>query len=178
MPLQPLEGTQPTVDTSCFVAPTAYVIGAVNIGPESSVWYGAVVRGDSEAIRIGCRVNIQDNCVVHADAGDPTEIGDDVTIGHGAVVHGATIGRGSLIGINSVILDGAVIGEESIVGAGAVVSRQVVPPRSLVLGVPGRVVRQLRDEEVAHILAGNKEYVTMAAKHRAELAAQQDGSNS
>ena len=134
----------PALGERCFLADNAAVIGAVTLGDDSSVWFGAVIRGDSEPITIGKRSNIQDNVTIHNDAGGPVVIGDDVSIGHNAVVHGAVIENGVLVGMGAIVLDHAVIGEGSIVAAGAVVTKgTVVPPNSLVMGVPAKVVRTI-----------------------------------
>jgi carbonic anhydrase/acetyltransferase-like protein (isoleucine patch superfamily) len=156
-----------------YVAPNAAVIGSVVMEHESSVWFGVTVRGDSENIVIGPRSNVQDGSVLHADEGVPLSIGTGVTVGHLVMLHGCTIGDGSLIGIKSVVLNHAVIGANCLIGAGALVSEgKVIPPRSLVLGVPGRVVRALTDEEVARINAAADHYVANARRFAAGLAAQ------
>lgn len=154
-------GVHPEYDSSTFIAESAAVIGDVRLGRQSSVWYNAVIRGDVNWIRIGAQSNVQDGAVVHVTHGTaPTRIGDLVTIGHSAVVHGCTIEDACLIGIGAVILDHAVIGEGSLVGARALVTgRTVIPPRSLVMGSPARVVRELRDEEVASVRENGMNYV-------------------
>lgn len=137
-------GVAPVCHDSVFVAKGAMVIGDVKIGEESSVWYHTVIRGDIHRIRIGQRTNVQDHCTLHVTRRDPLVVGDEVTIGHRAVVHGCTVEDLCLIGIGAVVLDGAVIGRGSVIGAGAVVPPgTAVPPHSLVLGVPGKVVRNL-----------------------------------
>lgn len=162
------EGAFPDIDAAAWIAPGAVVIGSVDIGPESSVFYGAVLRADTDRITVGARSNIQDLVVAHADAGVPIRIGDDVTVGHRAVLHGATIGDGCLVGIGAVLLNGTVLGEGSIVAAGAVLLEgTVVPPRSLVVGTPGKVRRSLDDTEVGEILANAADYVRLAARHAA-----------
>ena len=140
----------PQFDDSVFIAESATVIGDVSFGADCSVWYNAVIRGDVHRIRIGNRTNVQDNAVIHVTHGSaPTHIGDDVTIGHSAVVHGCRIRDNVLVGIGSIILDHADIGEQSIIGAGSLVTgRTEIPPRSMVLGSPARVVRQLTDKEI------------------------------
>ena len=136
------KGKTPALDGSVFTADNAAVIGDVTVGEDSSVWFGTVIRGDNEPIRVGCRTSIQDNATLHADPGHPPTIGDDVTVGHNAVVHGCTVKDGALIGMGAVVLDDAVIGEYAIVGAGAVVTaRTVVPPYSLAVGAPAKVVK-------------------------------------
>jgi carbonic anhydrase/acetyltransferase-like protein (isoleucine patch superfamily) len=154
-------GIHPRLDESNFVAPTATVIGDVTVGRESSIWFGAVLRGDVNWIRIGECSNVQDNAVVHVTHRTaPTEIGSYVTIGHQAVVHGCTVQDRVLLGIGCVILDGAEIGSDTIVGAGAVVTPMtVIPPGSLVVGVPAKVVRTLSEEEKTGIRQNAENYV-------------------
>ena len=149
-----------------FVASTASVMGRVTFGVDASVWYGAVLRGDDDSISLGERSNVQDNTVVHPLEDIPTVIHDDVTIGHGAIVHCREIGSRCLIGMGAILLGEAVIGEESIIAAGALVKEKaVIPPRSLVVGMPGRVVRAVTDAEVEAILKSAREYVEKARKH-------------
>jgi carbonic anhydrase/acetyltransferase-like protein (isoleucine patch superfamily) len=166
----PFDGRAPRIDASAWVAPNATVIGDVVLHPESSVFYGAVLRADSETISLGAGSNLQDNVVVHVDEGVPATIGAGVSVGHGAVVHGCTIEDDCLIGMNATVLNRAVVGRESLVAAGAVVLEgTVIPPRSLVAGVPAQVRRELSDEEVAGIRRNAANYRTLAARHR-ELA--------
>ena len=161
---------RPEVLESAFVAPGAYVIGAVYLGEESGVWYGAVLRGDTESIRIGARTNVQDGCVMHADPGYPASIGEGCVVGHKAVVHGCEIGDGCLVGIAATILNGAKIGEGSIVAAGAVVLEgKEFPPRSLVVGVPAKQAGEVTEEQTQDIARGVQSYVERAAEHRAAL---------
>jgi carbonic anhydrase/acetyltransferase-like protein (isoleucine patch superfamily) len=142
-----------------WVAPNATVIGRVIIEENASVWFNAVIRGDNDIIRLGAGSNVQDGCVLHADPGFPLTIGPDCTIGHMAMVHGCTIGRGSLIGIGATVLNGARIGEECLVGAHALIAEgKEIAPRSLVLGSPGRVVRQLDDGDVERMRAAAESY--------------------
>jgi len=149
------------VDPSAYVDQSAQVIGDVEIGPESSIWMGAVVRGDVNVIRIGARSNVQDGSIVHVmHDTHPTRIGDDVTIGHAAVVHGCTIADRVLVGMSATILNGAVIGEDSIVAAGSLVTEgMVVPPRSMVMGVPAKVRRSLTDDEIRFLVVSAGNYV-------------------
>jgi carbonic anhydrase/acetyltransferase-like protein (isoleucine patch superfamily) len=150
-----------------FVAANATIRGSVVIGEKSSVWFGAVVRGDSEAVEIGCRSNVQDLAVLHADPGCACHIGDDVTVGHAAVVHGAIVESGALIGIRAVVLNGAKIGAGAIVGAGAVVTEGMeIPAGHLAVGVPARVIRELdpNDSERLRQTAGH--YVMAAKAYR------------
>ena len=169
------QGTKPLLGSGSWVAPGATVIGDVEIGEDSSVWFGCVVRGDVHRIRIGDRTNIQDLSMIHvthykkADKSDghPTIIGDDVTIGHRVMLHGCTVGNTCLIGMSATILDGAVIGEESIVGAGALVTmNKKFPPRSLIVGSPAKAVRQLTEDEVAELYASAERYVGFMRKYR------------
>jgi carbonic anhydrase/acetyltransferase-like protein (isoleucine patch superfamily) len=159
--LRPYRGRLPVVDPSAYVDDSAQVIGDVTLGAESSVWMNAVIRGDVNTIRIGARTSIQDNTVVHVQRDThPTRIGDEVTVGHGALVHGCTIKDRVLVGMGAIVLNGAVIGEDSIVAAGTLVTEgTVVPPRSLVMGSPGRVKRPLTDAEVASVLEYSRNYV-------------------
>lgn len=164
MPIYALGGVRPILGQDVYVAETAVVVGDVHIGDQSSLWFGAVVRGDCFPIRIGKRTNVQDNAVVHVTGGlAKTTIGDDVTIGHAAVVHGCTLGDRCLIGIGSVVLDGAVIGDDSLVAAGALVTPGTqVPPRSVVLGRPARVTRTLGDKDLERIRLGASSYLGFA----------------
>lgn len=168
--IREFNGTAPRIAETAFIAETAVVVGDVVIGPESSVWYGAVVRGDVNFIRIGERTNIQDGAVVHVSKtgfDGPTTIGDEVTVGHGAMIHGCSIGRGALIGINATVLDGAVIGEFSLVAAGSLVTPgTLVPARSLVMGSPAKVKRPLTDREVSDLAGFWRSYVEILAGYR------------
>ena len=165
-----LEGRTPRTIGETFVAPTAVVIGDVAIDHESSVWWGAALRGDYDSIRIGQRSNVQDNAVVHMDAGFPVTLGDSVTIGHKAVLHGCTIGNNSLVGINAVVMNEAVIGDDCLIGSNALITEgKRIPPRSLVLGSPGKVVRELSDAEVAEITDFADRYVRNFRRYQAHL---------
>lgn len=158
----------PDVHESAWLAPGSFVVGDVVIGEASSVWYNAVIRGDSDAVRIGRRSNLQDGVIVHTQKGDPAVIGDDVSLGHNAVVHGATIENGCLIGMNSTVLSGAVVGEGSLVAAGALVPQGMeVPPRSLVAGVPAKIVRELREDDRKAVRRNSELYVGYTEHHRA-----------
>ncbi len=149
-----------------FIASSASVMGQVSLGEQASVWYGAVIRADVEKIIIGHRTNIQDTAVLHADEGSPTIIGDDVTVGHGAIVHGATVGDGSLIGMRATILNNAKIGKFCIIGAHALVTEGMeVPDFSMVLGTPGKVVKQLPESMSARLLESAAHYVAMGQRH-------------
>ncbi|HXJ34231.1 MAG TPA: gamma carbonic anhydrase family protein [Candidatus Eisenbacteria bacterium] len=166
----PYGGHAPRLDPTAYVVESATIVGDVVIGPESSVWFGAVVRGDIEAIRIGARSNVQDNATLHVVGGKfGTTLGDGVTVGHNAVVHGCTIEDGVLIGMGAIVLDGAVVGAESLVGAAALVAPGTrVPPRSLVLGSPAKVARPLTADELERIRSAASNYVGYAKRYRAE----------
>ena len=152
------------------MAEGAQVIGRVTLADDASVWFNAVLRADREPITVGARTNIQDNSTVHVDDGHPTIIGEDVTIGHGVTVHACTIERLVLVGMNAVLLTGCRIGWGSIVGANALVGEgKVIPPRSLVLGTPGRVVRTVTDEELEELAESAKGYVEEAAAYLASV---------
>lgn len=161
----------PELHETVWLAPGSVVVGDVAISEQSSVWYNAVVRGDSNRVRIGARANVQDGVVIHTQRGGDAGaaiIGDDVSIGHNAVVHGATIENGCLIGMNATVLSGAVVGEGSLVAAGALVPQgAVIPPNSLVAGIPGRVVRELRDEDRRAVRENSVIYASYTADHRA-----------
>lgn len=159
--LRPYKGIRPRVHASAFVDQSAQVIGDVEIGEESSVWMNVVMRGDVHWIRMGRRSNVQDGTIVHVMNGThPTTIGDDVTIGHAAIVHGCTLHDRVLIGMGAIILNGAEVGEDSIVAAGTLLPEGMkVPPRSLVMGSPGKVRRALTDADVASILEFANRYV-------------------
>lgn len=163
-------GKTPVIDATVYVDPGAQVIGDVVIGPQSSIWCNAVVRGDVNIIRIGARTNIQDLVMLHVTRRTaPLQIGDDVTVGHAAILHGCTVQNRCLIGMGAIVMDGAVVGEESIVGAGALVTEgTVIPPRSLVVGVPAAVRRPLRPEEIAFLAQSAANYVQDAADYRAD----------
>lgn len=165
--LLPYRGIVPRLGIGAWVAPGATLIGDVELGPDASVWYGCVLRGDVHRIRVGARSNIQDLTVVHVTRDRfSTEIGEDVTVGHRAVVHGCRVGDGALVGIGAVVLDGARVGEGAWVGAGAVVTPgSEIPPRMLAVGTPARVVRPVGDEEFADQLARTRTYVQTAREH-------------
>jgi len=163
--IKAFEGVQPAIHDSCFVAESADIIGKVELSAHSNVWYGVVMRGDSDKITVGENTNVQDNTVVHVDHGVPTTIGNNVTIGHGAIIHGCTIHDNVLVGMGAIVLNGAVLEENVIIGAGAMVtSGKVIPSGSLVVGSPGKVVRTLTDEEIENITKSAKHYVELAEK--------------
>jgi carbonic anhydrase/acetyltransferase-like protein (isoleucine patch superfamily) len=147
-----LEFGGPSIDDAAFVAPTAVVVGAVTMGPRASIWYGAVARADAEVIEIGEGSNVQDGCTLHSDPGFPLVVGRGVTVGHRVVLHGARVDDDVLVGMGSVVMNGAHIGSGSIIAAGAVVTQgKEFPPRSVIAGVPARVVREATDDDLLHI---------------------------
>ncbi len=165
----PFKNYNPKIAENVFIAQSADVIGRVTIGKDSSIWFGVVVRGDVHRIEIGERTSIQDKSMVHVthhkkedeSDGHPTIVGNDVTVGHSVVLHGCRIEDACLIGMSATILDGAVIGKESIVGAGSLVTKgKIFPPRSLIMGSPAKVVRELTDEEVKELYASATRYVS------------------
>lgn len=162
-----IKGMTPDVDDGAFVAENATIIGDVRIGRGSSVWFGSVVRGDVACIRVGDRTNVQDLSVLHVDHSNDLTIGDDVTIGHRAIVHGCTVRDRVLVGMGAIIMNGAEIGEDTIIGAGALITEgSVIPPRSLVIGVPGKVKRELTADEMLAILRSAEEYSKGASAYR------------
>ena len=170
MALYSLANRKPTLGHDAWIAPNAIVIGDVRLGDNASIWWSAVVRGDNDTITIGANSNIQDGSVLHADEGVPLTIGANVTVGHLVMLHGCTVGDESLIGIKSVILNKAVIGRHCIIGANSLIPEgKVIPDRSLVMGSPGKVVRQLSDEEVALMRHAAQGYVENARRYRTEL---------
>lgn len=154
----------PDLSQAAFIAPNAVIVGEVDIAQGASIWYGAVVRGDVEKIKVGAYSNIQDGAILHGDPGKITCLEDYVTIGHRAVIHGAHLEKGCLIGIGAVILDGVRVGTGSLIGAGAIVNKDV-PPHSLVVGVPARRVRDLSETEAEKIIEHAKRYEKLALVH-------------
>ena len=170
MALYSIDDETPRIDPSAWVADSAQVMGNVVLLEESSVWFGSVLRGDTEVLQIGRRANVQDGCIVHSDAGFPMTLGDDVSIGHQVMLHGCTVGDGSLIGIQSVILNGARIGRNCLVGAGSLVTEgKEFPDGSMILGRPAKVVRALTPEQIAGLRAIAVHYVANARRFRAGL---------
>ncbi|PIC69949.1 MULTISPECIES: gamma carbonic anhydrase family protein [unclassified Sporosarcina] len=156
----PYNNKSPLINESAFIAPGAYLIGDVTVGEESTIWFNSVLRGDEGAIVIGKRCSIQDNSTIHLYENAPVEIEDEVTVGHNVVLHGCRIRKRSIIGMGSTILDHADIGEECIIGANTLIpSGKVIPPRSLVIGSPGKVVRQLNDQDLELIQLSIDTYV-------------------
>lgn len=160
-------GFAPDVDESAWIAPNATVIGRVRLGAEVSIWYNAVLRGDTEAIEIGARSNIQDGCVLHADPGFPLTVGSGVSVGHNAILHGCTVGDDVLVGMGATVLNGAVIGAGSLIAANALIPEGAqIPPGSLVAGVPGKVRRALSEAEQDGIRLNSAVYLHNTANHR------------
>ena len=168
--LIPYKGKTPKVDPSAFVAPTAVLIGDVAVGAESSIWFGAVLRGDNGPIRVGARTSVQDNCVIHVSERGRTIIGDDVTIGHCAVMEDCELKRYALIGSNAVILNGAVVGERTLIAAGSVVGERAEIPDSVVAaGAPAKVKKTLEGEAANWVAIGAEEYVKLSRSYLREL---------
>ncbi|HXH41996.1 MAG TPA: gamma carbonic anhydrase family protein [Thermoanaerobaculia bacterium] len=167
MILRPYDDRAPSLGQRVFVAENATIVGDVVLGDDCSIWYGAVLRGDVHSIRIGARTNIQDNCVLHVTNGThPIEIAEEVTIGHGVIAHGCSIGRGALIGMGSRVLDGARVGELALIGAGALVGEGMeIPPRTLAVGVPAKVKRELRIDEIVRLEQSWRNYIEYKEKY-------------
>lgn len=160
----------PQIDDDAWVAPGCHIIGAVTLGPASSVWFGTTMRGDNEMITVGASSNVQENCVLHTDMGSPLTIGTGCTIGHKAMLHGCIIGDNSLIGMGATVLNGAVIGKNCLIGAGALITEgKVIPDGSLVMGSPGKVVRQLDDDAIERLKLSAQHYSENAARFRRDL---------
>ncbi len=170
MALYQLDNITPTLDPSAWVADSAQVMGNVHMAAGSSVWFGAVLRGDNEPITLGARSNVQDNSVLHTDPGFPLTLGEDVTVGHQVMLHGCTVGDGSLIGIQAVVLNGAKIGKNCLVGAGAIVTEgKEFPDNSLILGAPAKWVRDLSTDQAARLKQAAQHYVHNAQRYRSGL---------
>lgn len=170
--IRPFQGFHPRIDPSAFVAETAVIIGDVEMGPQSSLWYNCVARGDVNFIRIGARSNIQDLSVLHVthgragDPGAPLLIGDGVTVGHGCTLHGCTLGNGCFIGMQAIVMDKAVVGEGALVGARALVTEgTIIPPHTLWIGAPARYRRDLTPEEVERLRQSAENYVRYAQQY-------------
>ena len=170
MSLYQLDDLSPRLADTAWVADSAQVMGNVELAAETSVWFGAVLRGDTEVIRVGRGSNIQEHSVVHADVGFPVTIGENVTVGHQVMLHGCSIGDGSLIGIQAVVLNGANIGKHCLVGAGALVTEgKQFPDGSMIIGAPAKVVRQLTPEQMAELDRSAEHYVENARRFRSGL---------
>ncbi|MDA5108040.1 gamma carbonic anhydrase family protein [Brevibacillus thermoruber] len=165
-----LADKKPTVSPTAYIAPGANIIGDVAIDEYASVWFNAVLRGDTQGIRIGRGSNVQDGTVIHVDSRYPTVIGSDVTIGHSAIVHGCTIADRVIVGMGSIIMDGAVIGEHTIIGSGTVIpAGKTYPPGVLILGSPGKVIRDLTPEEIEKIVISAQIYKDRGIQYRSDL---------
>ena len=170
-----LEGNRVSVHETAYVAPTAVCIGKVVIGRDASVWWNAVLRGDQEPITVGDETNIQDGSVLHTDPGSPLVLGANVTVGHMAMLHGCTVGDGSVIGIGAVVLNGARIGRNCLIAAKALVrENQEIPDNSMVVGIPGKVVREVDADTAAFFAEQNLDYVRNRARFRTGLERQED----
>jgi carbonic anhydrase/acetyltransferase-like protein (isoleucine patch superfamily) len=170
MPIYRLGDDSPRIASSAWVADSADVIGRVELGDDASIWFGAVLRGDTELLRVGRGSNIQDNSVLHSDAGVPLTIGDGVTVGHQVMLHGCTIGDGSLVGIGAVVLNGAKIGRNCLVGAGALVTEgKEFPDGWLIIGSPAKAVRELTGEQLAGLGHSSQHYIDNARRFRQQL---------
>jgi len=170
MPIYRLGEHTPDVPAAAWVAPNATLTGRITLGEGTSIWFGAILRGDNEPIVIGPLCNVQEAVAMHTDPGYPLTLGTGVTIGHQAMLHGCTVGDHSLVGIQAIVLNGAVIGPDSLVGAGAIVTeRKSFPPRSLILGAPAKVVRELTDAEVAGLPGIATNYRDRGLRYRADL---------
>jgi carbonic anhydrase/acetyltransferase-like protein (isoleucine patch superfamily) len=167
MPTYSIDARHPQLAEPVWIAPNATVIGDVRLARNVSIWWNAVLRGDNDPISIGENTNIQDGSVLHTDIGVPLAIGANVTVGHMVMLHGCTIGDGSLIGIGAIVLNRAVIGRECLIGAGSLIPEgKVIPERSLVMGSPGRIIRQLTDEDIARMRASAQHYVEHMRHYR------------
>jgi carbonic anhydrase/acetyltransferase-like protein (isoleucine patch superfamily) len=172
MSLFALGDISPRIASDAWIAPGCYVIGNVVVADRASVWFGSTLRGDNETITIGAGSNVQENCVLHTDMGFPLTIGAGCTIGHKAMLHGCTIGENSLIGMGATVLNGAVIGKDCLIGAGALITEgKQIPDGSLVMGVPGKVVRALDDQAIAGLRLSALSYQENAARFARDLTA-------
>lgn len=173
MTIYSLDDKSPEIAASAWVAPDANIIGSVRLGADSSVWFGTTIRGDNELIDLGKGSNIQENCVLHTDLGYPLHIGENCTIGHKAMLHGCSIGDGSLIGMGAIVLNGAKIGSGCLIGAGALITEgKVIPDGSLVMGAPGKIIRELDDKTRNDLLESAKHYQENARRFRSGMRAE------
>ncbi len=171
MPIYALDGIAPRIDPDIgWIAPSAVLIGDIVVGPEAGIWFGVVARGDIEAITIGARTNVQENCVLHTDTGFPLVIGANCTIGHGAIVHGCSIGDNTLIGMGATVLNGARIGKNCLIGANALITEgKEIPDNSMVVGAPGKVIRAIDEAGIQALAASADRYVKNARRFAAGL---------
>lgn len=170
MSIYALGDRRPSFGEGSWIAHNATIVGSVHAGRNVSVWYNVVMRGDNDPITIGANTNVQDAAVLHTDDGVPLDIGANVTVGHKAMLHGCTVGEGSLIGINAVVLNRAVIGKNCLIGANSLIPEgKVIPDRSLVCGSPGRIIRELTDNEIAKLKLSADNYVNNALRYQKQL---------
>jgi carbonic anhydrase/acetyltransferase-like protein (isoleucine patch superfamily) len=170
LPIYSLDGVRPDIADNAYVAPSAQIIGNVKMADHSSVWFGAVIRGDNDLIEIGARTNIQDNSVLHTDPGIPLIIGDGVIVGHRVMLHGCKIGENTLIGIGATILNGAVIGKNCIIGAHSLITEgKVIPDGSMVVGSPGRIIKSLTEQHFQMLQINSEVYVANAKRFNQNL---------
>ena len=171
MPAYSLDGMTPELDPDAWIAPGAHVIGNVTLAAGVGVWFGCTLRGDNEPMRIGANTNVQENCVFHSDPGFPLTVGTGCTIGHKAMLHGCTIGDNTLIGMGATVLNGATVGRNCLIGAGALITEgKAIPDNSLVMGAPGKVVRQIDEARARMLAASAAHYVANMRRFRAGLA--------
>ena len=170
MAVYELDGVVPKLADDVYVAPNAQVMGNIEMGPASSVWFGAVLRGDNDLIKIGARSNIQDNSVLHTDPGMPLTLGEGVIVGHQVMLHGCTIGDNTLIGIGATVLNGAKIGKNCLVGAHALITEgKEIPDGSMVVGAPGKIIRTLNEQQISMLKLNAEVYVANAKRFKAGL---------
>ena len=168
MLIKEYEGHKPNLHPTVRVAENAVIVGKATLEADVNVWYSAVIRADGDEIFIGARSNIQDAAVLHCDSGSPIHLGENVVVGHGAIVHSCTVGDNSLIGMHATILNHTVVGKNCIIGAGALVPEgMVIPDNSVAVGVPARVIKTIRDDQLAHNIENAKAYVEMGRQHAA-----------
>lgn len=166
MPVIALDNQVPVIGRGVLICPGAFVIGAAELGERASVWFNAVIRADLAPVRVGAETNVQDGAILHVDTGIPLHVGARVTVGHGAILHACRVGDGALIGMGARILSGAEVGEESLLAAGSLVpEKKAIPPRSLAMGVPARVIRDLTPEELEGLRASTDHYLDLAERY-------------
>lgn len=167
MPIYEFEGKKPSIGNNCFIAPNATIIGDVTIGDDCSIWFGTVIRGDVNKISIKNGTNVQDNSIIHVNTTRDTIIGENVTIGHGALVHACTIKDRSLIGNRSVIHDEVIIGEDSLIAPGCVVTdRTEIPSKSMVMGIPGKIKREITEKDIEKMKGVNQRYINLIKRYQ------------
>ncbi len=170
MPIYALDGVEPKIHPTAWIAPGAVIVGNVVLGEGASVWFNAVIRGDNEQVTIGPRCNVQDGCVLHSDPGFPLTLEADVTLGHAAIVHGCKIGEGALVGMGATVLNGATVGQGALIGANALVpERKEIPAASMALGAPAKIVKELSEAQMAGLRATAMHYVQNSTRFREGL---------